>query len=590
MSCVSLEEEDMPELTQGLPPGWIRTTVASVGAVRLGRQRSPGKHTGLHATKYLRAANITQNGLDLDEVHEMDFTPDERRIYALRAGDVVLAEASGSSSHVGRAAVWRGEVANCCFQNTVIRFRPSAVSPEFANLVFRFFSRSGQFARVARGVGILHLGAARFSQMSFPLPPLAEQNRVVAEYDVRQGGLTDAAKSLQSALSRTEEQVREIIRVAMTGGFSDIRDDDSGPDAVVASQSLHVQRDLQGDVPTAPQSTPAIPQTPPSWAWCRVDEAGEVTLGRQRAPQHHQGPNMRSYLRVANVFEDRIDTSDVAEMNFSPEEYRVYALKYGDILLNEGQSPDLVGRPAMFRDEIPGVCFQKTLLRFRAKRHVDPEFALLVFRHYLHEGRFREVARWSTNIAHLTRQRFVAMSFPLPPLEEQQRIAREARARLDASAKQEAAIRASIARLPDLELELLTDAVNGRLATQNSEDEPAESLLEASELKLAENAVQEANVEGESEQLSIDFPVAVPPPAGQSGSILANVLKKAGRPLTLPELYSMAGYDRDSTEDIESFYLSVRAELQQSLKLVRSADGQSGPEDSLIELVEDAAE
>ncbi len=43
---------------------------------------------------------------------------------------------------------------------------------------------------------------------------------------------------------------------------------------------------------------------------------------------------MRPYLRVANVYEDRIDLSDVMEMNFTPEEFETYKLKHGDILLN----------------------------------------------------------------------------------------------------------------------------------------------------------------------------------------------------------------------------------------------------------------
>lgn len=40
-----------------------------------------------------------------------------------------------------------------------------------------------------------------------------------------------------------------------------------------------------------------------------VADAGSVSLGLQRSPKRHFGPNMRPYLRVANVFEDRIDGS-----------------------------------------------------------------------------------------------------------------------------------------------------------------------------------------------------------------------------------------------------------------------------------------
>jgi type I restriction enzyme S subunit len=125
----------------------------------------------------------------------------------------------------------------------------------------------------------------------------------------------------------------------------------------------------------------AIPEVyPDGWKRVTVGEAGEVSLGRQRAPKYHKGPNMRPYLRVANVFEDRIDTTDVMSMHFDDDEFSFYALQPGDILLNEGQSPDLLGRPAMYRGDPPGLAFTKSLLRFRAGPSVLPAWALLVFR------------------------------------------------------------------------------------------------------------------------------------------------------------------------------------------------------------------
>src|SRR5262245_43358613 len=134
---------------------------------------------------------------------------------------------------------------------------------------------------------------------------------------------------------------------------------------------------------------------PDGWVWTSVEEVGEVQLGRQRSPEHHTGAHMRPYLRVANVFEDRIDTRHVLEMNFSPAEFERYRLEPGDILLNEGQSLDLVGRPAMYRGEVPGSCFQNTLIRFRPRSGVLSKYALLVFRSYLHRGRFQQIARWT---------------------------------------------------------------------------------------------------------------------------------------------------------------------------------------------------
>jgi len=60
-----------------------------------------------------------------------------------------------------------------------------------------------------------------------------------------------------------------------------------------------------------------------------VAEVGTVTLGRQRAPRYHVGPNMKAYLRVANVFEDRIDVADVMEMHFDQAEFERFRLVRG---------------------------------------------------------------------------------------------------------------------------------------------------------------------------------------------------------------------------------------------------------------------
>lgn len=160
---------------------------------------------------------------------------------------------------------------------------------------------------------------------------------------------------------------------------------------------------------------------PSGWRASIVADAGRLDLGRQRHPDWHHGPEMRPYLRVANVFEDRIDTSDLKEMDFSGVFDR-YRLESGDVLLNEGQSPELLGRPAIYRGVPAQVAFTNTLIRFRPHNIVMPEWALIVFRHHMRSGRFSQEARITTNIAHLSLARLKSVEFPIPPFSEQHRI------------------------------------------------------------------------------------------------------------------------------------------------------------------------
>ena len=560
--------------TDDIPNSWSLTRVELVGAVRTGLQRSPDRQTGRHTTKYLRSANITLTGLDLSDLREMDFTAEERVTFGLLAGDILLTEASGTATQVGRAALLTGHIEDCCFQNHLIRFRSHAVVPEYALVVFQHYLSAGVFASTARGVGIQHLGTSRFAALPFPLPPLSEQHRIAEATNRKLEQIREATTRLRSAIEYLAEQTREIIAAATSGAILLPSEEANATD--VSHSATHVPTSLNN--PALADGARHLPfnPVPVGWRWSPIHELGETKLGRQRSPAHHHGPNMRPYLRVANVFEDYIDTSDVHSMNFEPHEVMGYALKSGDILLNEGQSPELVGRAAIYRDEVPGACYQNTLIRFRSGPTIEPEFALLVFRQYLHSGIFQATARWSTNIAHLGLSRFRALPIPLPPLEQQKSIAAEARRRLDATTSQLSAVRASLAKLPDMQRELLAAAVSGQLVSQDPNEEPAEALLD----RLGPPPVP-PRAKRQRHKGTDQMPPRTTRTRRQTApnADLVSVLREAGGSLSLPELFARANYDRDQADHVERFYLALRTHIDRSIRV-----SGSGTENVTVEI------
>jgi type I restriction enzyme S subunit len=111
-------------------------------------------------------------------------------------------------------------------------------------------------------------------------------------------------------------------------------------------------------------------------------------------------------------------------MPFTEKEFAVYSLQPGDILLNEGQSLELVGRSAIFTGPEKHFCFQNTLIRFRPSDSIASEFAQHVFQHYLITRVFASVASRTTSIAHLGVERFASLHIAVPPKEEQLAITR----------------------------------------------------------------------------------------------------------------------------------------------------------------------
>lgn len=166
------------------------------------------------------------------------------------------------------------------------------------------------------------------------------------------------------------------------------------------------------------QETP-IGWIPKEWGIGVVSDYGAVKLGRQRSPDQHSGRWTTPYLRVANVFDGFIDFSDVLEMDFTPIEKETFSVKYGDILLNEGQSLELVGRSAVYQGEDDKFCFQNTLVRFRCYKNHHPLFYGFLFKWWLDIGLFRQISKQTTSVAHLGADRFARMHCPVVHYDEQ---------------------------------------------------------------------------------------------------------------------------------------------------------------------------
>ncbi len=231
-----------------LPPGWERAPLATIADVQLGRQRSPKNHLGPNMRPYLRAANVTWNGLALDDVKEMNFSLSEMTTFRLASGDILLSEASGSASEVGKPAMWRGEISDCCFQNTLLRVRANSLEPAYLLWFFKWLALSGQFARGSRGVGIHHLGAKALSEWKVPVAPLSEQRRIVAAIE-EQFSRLDAGVAALTRIRQNLKRMRiAVLHTALNGKFSPHSGEESSNHALLTSLSaLNTQDSLTRD-------------------------------------------------------------------------------------------------------------------------------------------------------------------------------------------------------------------------------------------------------------------------------------------------------------------------------------------------------
>jgi type I restriction enzyme S subunit len=292
------------------------------------------------------------------------------------------------------------------------------------------------------------LNTSILSAVPIEFPPLPEQRRIAEILDT----LDEAIRKTEQVIAKLQQMKQGLLHDLLTRGIDengDLRDPERHPEQF--------------------QDSP-LGRIPKAWGVRCVREAGTVQLGRQRSPEHAAGPHMRPYLRVANVFDGFIDYSDVLEMNFTPAEQATFSLESGDILLNEGQSLELVGRCAVYDGERGAFCFQNTLIRFRPNPgQTDHRFARAVFKRCLDTRRFVQIAKQTTSVAHLGSDRFAQLPFPLPPLAEQQCIAVLV---AQVEARQEAE-RFGLSKLRDLKQGLMDDLLTGRVRVRVPEEASA---------------------------------------------------------------------------------------------------------------------
>ena len=165
-------------------------------------------------TPYLRAANVKDGQLLLEDVLNMNFTESERDVYQLLPGDVLVTEGCGSIRELGASARWDGSIEGAvCYQNTLLRLRaiPGLVLPGFLEHWARWAHRSGIWAATASGTNIFHIGVQRAREVTALLPPIAEQRRIVDLLDTLDRVIAAARHHTNLAIESTDRLRSDLL-------------------------------------------------------------------------------------------------------------------------------------------------------------------------------------------------------------------------------------------------------------------------------------------------------------------------------------------------------------------------------------------
>ncbi len=245
------------------------------------------------------------------------------------------------------------------------------------------------------GSTVLHLKTSAVGDLRIPFPSLETQKNIA-----------QILSSVDCALEQTQALIAKYQRVK-NGLMQDLLTKGIDEHGRLRHLDTHEFKDS------------VLGKIPLEWEVFELGELFETQLGKMLSKEAKKGLSPFRYLANRNVQWDKVDTSDLEEMDFSDFEREKYALKKGDLLVCEGGE---VGRTALWNDELTDCYFQKAIHRLRPRdNRILPKFMLPFMRYAARTGLLSNFTS-QTSIAHLTKEKLVLLPVPVPSIPEQNRI------------------------------------------------------------------------------------------------------------------------------------------------------------------------
>jgi len=165
---------------------------------------------------YLRAANVLWEGVDISDVKEMWFSPEEKASYRLAPGDLVVCE----GGETGRCALWEGELPECYIQNAVQRVSARAgYSSRFLYYWLHALKHNGYIDVLCNRATIAHLTAVKLGNLPVLHPPDIDCDAILSFLDRETAELDALIAKKERLIELLQEKRTALITRAVTRGL-----------------------------------------------------------------------------------------------------------------------------------------------------------------------------------------------------------------------------------------------------------------------------------------------------------------------------------------------------------------------------------
>jgi len=569
MEPLQINEKTAPEL----PQGWVWTTLGEICFnPQYGWTTSAKNDGNVHL---LRTTDITSGDINWDTVPFCDKEPADKDKYLLREGDIVISRAGS----VGYSYLIKN-TKEAVFASYLIRFKP-LIDEQYVSYFLKSPSYWDSISEKSLGIAIPNVNATKLKQILIPFPPLPEQHRIVTKIEELFTQLDAGVASLKKTQAQLKQYRQSVLKSACEGKLvpteaelarAEGREYELAEvllEGILNKRRIKWWEENKNKKKYVELFEPRIGNSinlSDGWVLASIDQICFLDVGFAFKSSEFCTEGIR-LLRGDNIEPGSLRWTNV---RYWPKEKLA---SYENLLVRERDIILAMDRPLISSGlkiakakatDLPCLLVQR-MARFR---FIEPEMTEFIYYSFNVQTFINHLlaGQTGTQLPHISSKGISTYLIPIPPLAEQHRIVAEVERRLSVADQIETTIDQSLKQAERLRQSILKKAFEGKLVLQNSDDEPANVLLERIKEKKVKREIEEKNNKkikskkkkvNQMENDGVDLKNTIK---------LHEILKSSERSLTPKELW------QSSKLEIDDFYAELKTGVERGRIIERRPD------------------
>ena len=429
------KEKPLPEIAEDevpfdIPESWKWVRLNEIASSLLGKTLNKVSDAG-EPCPYLCSINVYWEGIKLSTVKEAFFTQAEKEKYLLQKGDLLICEGGDA----GRCAVWDND-ATMYYQNALHRVRfYGDICVAFFRDIFESYKSNGEIKSRCKGETIQHLVQGELYNMVFPLPPLAEQKRIVGKIEE----LLPLIDRYEKAWSRLEEfnrrfpadMQKSLLQMAIQGKLVEQRPEEGTGEELYRQIQAEKQRlikegKIKKEKPLPDIAEDEVPfEIPESWKWVKLGDVS-WSLDAGKSPNCIKQPVSGKQWGVITTTAIQAGVFNDDENKTLPDGFDIKAgmqIRTGDVLLTRAGPTSRTGVACMVKNiRFNLILSDKTLRINMTNKNIYKEFFVIVLNSPpIRQQVIELMSGMDKQQVNISQEKYKNLLTPLPPIAEQKR-------------------------------------------------------------------------------------------------------------------------------------------------------------------------